>query len=366
MPSTKSGAGRPTRVATAGFALVGAAIFALTLLAADDSAAWNRAKSKDSPDVCSQTARSGLAACNSDTRDNFFTTWGDCLNLTDEAERSACFADARDTKEEEKGDCRDQFEARVDLCNRLGEEAYDPSFDPADFDNDFSNLTNPNPYYPLGIGHVWNYEGGGETDVVEVRDATKLIEGVTCIVVHDVVSVDGQPTEDTDDWIAQGVDGTVHYCGESSRELETFEGDDPPEPELVATDGSFKVGREYAKPGILMPATPAPGQIYRQEYAFLEAEDVAKVVSTTYRYGDDPKLDFLVPQALAELLCGDGDCVVTREYTPLEPDVVERKYYANGIGVFLEVNLEEEGITQLVDCNFDARCDALPAPAPAN
>ena len=47
---------------------------------------------------------------------------------------------------------------------------------------------------------------------------------------------------------------------------------------------------------------------------------------------------------------------------PLEPGAFERKYYAPGIGVFLEVNPEEEEIVQLVDCNFDTRCALLPSP----
>ena len=46
------------------------------------------------------------------------------------------------------------------------------------------------------------------------------------------------------------------------------------------------------------------------------------MLSTTYGFGSDPELDELVPQALAELLCAAGDCVVTGEFTPLEPDVV--------------------------------------------
>jgi hypothetical protein len=80
--------------------------------------------------------------------------------------------------------------------------------------------------------------GGDETITVEVLAKTKLIERVTCIVVHDRVEKDGQPVEDTDDWFAQRKEGTVVYCGESSRNFETFEGDNPAEAELVDVDGS--------------------------------------------------------------------------------------------------------------------------------
>jgi len=68
-----------------------------------------------------------------------------------------------------------------------------------------------------------------------------------------------------------------------------------------------------------------------------------------------------VPQALADLLCND-DCVVTHDFSPLEPDASERKYFAPGIGLFLEVDEESGDIVQLVDCNFDAVCGTLPAP----
>ncbi|MGH9461894.1 MAG: hypothetical protein ACRD1X_11790, partial [Vicinamibacteria bacterium] len=68
-----------------------------------------------------------------------------------------------------------------------------------------------------------------------------------------------------------------------------------------------------------------------------------------------------VPQALADLLCAN-DCVVTAEFTPIEPGVLQRKYYAQGIGLFLEVDPESGEINQLVDCNFDTRCAMLPAP----
>jgi hypothetical protein len=103
------------------------------------------------------------------------------------------------------------------------------------------------------------------------------------------------------------------------------------------------------------------GDTYRQEWSVGNAEDAAEVLSTTYGYGNDATLDEHVPQALAELLCND-DCWVTGEFTPLEPGGFERKYYAPGIGRFLEVNPGTGDVVQLVDCSFDARCAALPAP----
>jgi hypothetical protein len=35
-------------------------------------------------------------------------------------------------------------------------------------------------------------------------------------------------------------------------------------------------------------------------------------------------------------------CLKTQEWTPLEPDIVENKYYAPGVGVVLEVTVKGE------------------------
>jgi hypothetical protein len=38
------------------------------------------------------------------------------------------------------------------------------------------------------------------------------------------------------------------------------------------------------------------------------------------------------------------------------------RFFAPGIGMFLEVNPESEEFLQLADCNFDPRCSDLPRP----
>lgn len=311
--------------------------------------------------ICSATARAQLIACKSEIKDDRWEGIAICLNLADHDERRECTAGLFEERQEGWEECAEQYEARLDLCAALGEEAYDPAFDPADFDDDFASLTNPNPYLPIAIGNTWEYEGGDETIRVEVQGKTKLIDGVTCIVVNDVVAEEGEIIEDTLDWFAQAKDGAVHYCGELARDYEYFEGDEPLEAELVAIEGSFKAGRDGAKSGLLMMASPVVGETYRQEWAVGDAEDAGTVLSTTYGYGNDEEFDEFAPQELVELLC-DDDCVVTRDFTPLEPDVEEYKFYAPGIGMFLEVDPETGDIVQLVGCNFDAVCDMLPDP----
>ena len=94
----------------------------------------------------------------------------------------------------------------------------------------------PNPYFPLIAGNQWIFEGTSineegeeetETVTVTVTEDTKLINGINCVTVIDVAEVDEEIQEITDDWYAQDVYGNVWYCGEVSRNFETFEGDEP-------------------------------------------------------------------------------------------------------------------------------------------
>jgi hypothetical protein len=141
---------------------------------------------------------------------------------------------------------------------------------------------------------------------------------------------------------------------------ETFAGDDPQRPELVSIDGSFKAGRNGDKPGIIFLASPKVGDVYVEEASLGNAEDVTEVLSTTYRFGSGaPELDELVPPALAQTFCSRRDCVVTKNFSLLEPGIFARKYYAPGIGVFLEVEPDEGKAIRLVSCSFDARCASL-------
>ena len=65
------------------------------------------------------------------------------------------------------------------------------------------------------------------------------------------------------------------------------------------------------------------------------------------------------PPGLARLLCA-RNCVVTRNISSLEPGQFQRKYYAPGIGVFLETAPQTGEVNRLVKCNFDPRCAQLP------
>lgn len=319
--------------------------------------------SAEPPDrrYCSTTARLLFAACNHETEDDRLVARAKCLNIGDTRRRSECQAEARQAQAEAGEMCRAQFESRRGACDVLGEERYDPAWEPHLFDSDFRQLSNPNPYFPLGIGNRWEYRGGNERNTVEVANETKLIDGVTCIVLRDLVYESGRLVEATDDWFAAGRAGSTWYCGEEVKDYESFEGDRPRRAELVSIDGSFKHGRDHDKAGLIMPAHPRPGQVYLEEFSLGNAEDVSEILAVDYTWGRIHALDRMVPRDLALRLC-NGDCVVTKNYSLLEPGVYALKYYSRGIGFFLETKPDDGEVLQLVSCNFDQRCVALPAP----
>ncbi len=348
-----------------------AAILVMTAVCLLSSPAFARDDDEDDDDddggragrgsFCSQTAQLLFRSCGFEAQDDLLKAQAICLNVSDNAERAQCNTDATAARNQNRQLCGAQRTARLDVCKVLGEGRYDPNFDPALFDSDFTKLTNLNPYLPLRIGNKWDYAGGGDTISIEVLNETKLIDGVTCIVLRDQVTKDGELVEDTDDWFAQAKNGDVYYCGEEVKDYESFDGDKPRLPELVSRDGSFKQGRDGDKGGISVLASPKLGQVFRQEFSPANAEDIAEIVSTNYAFGKNPELDRFVPQQLATQLCS-GNCVITKEYSPQEPGVFARKYYAPGIGFFLEVKPGAGTSVQLVSCNFDTRCVGLPTP----
>src|SRR5262249_61843263 len=109
------------------------------------------------------------------------------------------------------------------------------------------------------------------------------------------------------------------------------------------------------------------GDVYVEEASLANAEDVTEILSTTYAYGTGaPELDEFVPPDLAALFCAAGNCVVTKNFSLLEPGIFARKYYARGIGVFLEVEPDEAKAIRLVSCKLEPRCVMLtPAHDPA-
>lgn len=277
---------------------------------------------------CSRSAGYMLDACKLDIQDDFLEGQAACINFVDNDERAECLADVDESLTEDRPLCDDQFEARLSVCGKLGEARYDPDFSPENFVNpdDIGVTVAVNPYFPLVVGNKWVWEGGDEVITDEVTNKTKLIEGVTCRVVSDVVEEDGEVIEITDDWFAQDLAGNIWYCGESARGFETFDGDNPEEPELVQIDGSWKAGVDNAKPGLIVPFAPTVGQAYREEVLLGDAEDFAEILSLSANESI----------ASVEFSCAN-DCMQTNNTTAIEPDVEELKYYKPGVGLILEL-----------------------------
>ncbi len=270
----------------------------------------------DCHEGCSQSVRAVLRACRHEVQDDYLITVARCLNFSDEKEREECLDLAKETRREARDLCREQFHERKEVCELMGEDPYDPEIDPDDFYSPKEAAQNPNPYFPLVPGYRWLYEAGDETIEVTVTEETVEILGVECFVVKDVVKENGEVIEDTDDWYAVDRDQNVWYFGELTLE---FEGG-----VLQGIEGSWEAGVDYAKPGLIMLAEPEVDAVYRQEFLLGEVEDLGQVLTIT---GSAE-----VPAASC-----DGDCVITKDFTPVEPGNITNKYYAAGIGLILEV-----------------------------
>lgn len=180
------------------------------------------------------------------------------------------------------------------------------------------------PYWPMRPGTTWRYveRGGGEVATVRVTvtGRTKIIESIRARVVHDVVRVGGQIVENTRDWYAQDTGGNLWYLGEFSQ---TYE-----DGRVVSTQGSWRHGRDGALAGVILPARPRAGCSYREEYLAGEAEDQARILSV--------RETLTTPTGIHRRV------VQTANTTPLEPDVLENKFYARGVGPVLELDLSPE------------------------
>jgi hypothetical protein len=178
-----------------------------------------------------------------------------------------------------------------------------------------------NPWFPLRPGTTLRYRGvkdGKRTvDVVRVTRRTKTILGVRAtVVVDNLYDARGHPVEQTTDWYAQDRRGNVWYLGEATRELDG-------RGHVTSTAGSWQAGVDGAQAGIYMPGQPQVAQGGRQEYLKGQAEDHFKTVD--------------LGAAVAVPALSSQHALKTEERTPLEPAVVDDKYYVRGVGTVAEL-----------------------------
>ena len=172
-----------------------------------------------------------------------------------------------------------------------------------------------NPWFPLRPGTTGVYRGvtvgRPARDGVTVTMRTKLIAGVRCTAVDDRLYVAGRLAERTTDWYAQDRGGTVWYFGEATVGLAAHG-------RVTSREGSWQAGVDGGRAGVIMPAQPRVGQSALQEYLKGHAEDRFRVLSLSARVS--------VPYVSSRR------ALLTREWTPLEPDVLDHKLYVRGIG----------------------------------
>ena len=273
--------------------------------------------------ACEQTAADALAGCQKAAQSDYKVALGKCVNISDPATQKDCQKRAAAHLADALQTCQRGLEVRQIACQKLGPAPYDPVIDPANFTTVIDN-----PYFPLTPGTTYVYEtkATGETDTFEITHNTRVIDGVTCVEVHDSISVRGEVTENTLDWHVQDKEGNVWYFGENTAELKNG---------LIATiEGSFMAGVINDKPGIIMKAQPAVGDFYRQEFSLGNAEDFGETLGLNETV--------IVPAGTFT------NCLKSREKSPLEPDVVEDKFYAPGVGDVLEVDESTGDRTELV------------------
>jgi hypothetical protein len=197
-------------------------------------------------------------------------------------------------------------------------DQYNPTYDAATF-----TATVDNKWFPLPVGRTWLYTGTKDgkpaLDVVTVSSRTRVIDGVTTHIVEDRLFLDNALEEKTADYYAQDKCGNVWYFGEDTGELNRAG-------KVTNTSGSFHAGEKGAEAGVFMEANPRLNERFRQEWYKGEAEDTYRAI--------DLATNASVPYGNYD------DALRTEETTRLEPDVVDNKLYAPGIGEVVEVSLK--------------------------
>jgi hypothetical protein len=180
-----------------------------------------------------------------------------------------------------------------------------------------------NAWFPLRPGNklvsIGTEAGNRLRDVVFTTYSTAVIDGVTCRAVRDRLFQNSILRETTTDWYAQTRHGTVWYFGERTAELDRHG-------HVVSREGSFRSGRNGAEAGVFMPAHPRVGQSFRQENYPGHAEDRFAI------------RDLSAPIAVPVI--ASHHAMLTRETSPLEPGVVDHKYYVRDIGTVREVTVK--------------------------
>ena len=283
-----------------------------------------------------------------------------CINVADSAQRAACLAQMLTDRAEALQLCTDQRDTRLDTCKPSARIATTRTSTRRSSMIQ-ANPTQPNPYFP--------------SPSATAGTTAPVARPTTCEVVNE--------TADRGDPVHRRPRPSSRATVSSSRPLTTGTRRRRTVPPVLRRGGEgFRGVRTATIPSGLSSSASTGSSAKRPERrqardhlprvtrtsatctsrkpSLGNAEDVTVVLSTTYSYGSGaPELDELVPPDLAALFCSSGHCVVTKNFSLLEPGIFARKYYARGVGVVLEVEPDEAKAIRLVGCNFDPRCAML-------
>ena len=238
--------------------------------------------------------------------------------------------------------------------NAVGTEVTIP-FDPNNFPSPPGDINNQ--YWPLPIGAILAYQAKTEDEcefnkLIVTNETYLTAVGVVTTVVRDqewITEIDDEGEcdletaeleEDTLDYYAQDMDGNIWYFGEATWSVDE-------ETEECTDDGAWEAGTPIGDPevdpaqaGIVMLANPKSGDRYRQELLEDQAEDWGAVL----------RLNASVSIEMGEF----SDCLITKEWTPIEPGEIEHKHYcltpeSGGIGFGLVLIKELKGKTKAVE-----------------
>jgi len=135
---------------------------------------------------------------------------------------------------------------------------------------------------------------------------------VVALAVEDREWEDGALAEVALDYFAQADDGTVCYLGEDVDEYK--------DGKIVGHEGSWMLGKETKKPGVILPGNPKVGDKFRSEDVSSSVREDDEVISLTE--------SVTVPAGTYQ------NCIKVREH--LADGATEYKYYAAGVGVVRE------------------------------
>jgi hypothetical protein len=241
--------------------------------------------------------------------------------------------DIVDLHEDEEGEDEEEEGDEEDEDEEDGEEEDEegPSLTPLADKVDFSaKITHK--YIPFSKVRYTVLESEDER-VVRKVNGTRLVKGVTCLVLEEHEYEDGELKEISYNFFAQDGDGNVWYFGEDVDDYENGK--------VVGHGGAWKVGVNAEEPCLFMPAKLRPGFAFKRENSPPAAEEFDEIVTLKHK--------MKVPAGKFKKV------LVVRE-ADVKGKWKERKYYAKGVGLISEnreLNLVRIGEEDEEDENDD-------------